>query len=108
MSDIQGEVNIMPRIAGEFKYPRNGDSAYQIALKHNFIGTEEQWLASLKGEQGEQGTPGINGSDGINGKDGYSPVKGTDYWTEADKAAIEKHCDEYIDTHITQAIGGAY
>lgn len=30
----------------------NGDSAYQIAVKHGFVGTEEQWLASLKGAAG--------------------------------------------------------
>ena len=32
-------------------------TAYQIAVKHGFCGTEEQWLASLKGEQGD---PSIN------------------------------------------------
>jgi hypothetical protein len=31
---------------------------------------------------------GAAGKDGSNGADGYSPVKGTDYWTPADKLAI--------------------
>ena len=31
---------------------------------------------------------GTNGKDGVDGKDGKTPVKGTDYWTEADKAEI--------------------
>jgi hypothetical protein len=31
---------------------------------------------------------GAPGKDGSNGADGYSPVKGTDYWTPADKQAI--------------------
>jgi hypothetical protein len=31
---------------------------------------------------------GAAGKDGSNGADGYSPVKGTDYWTPADKQAI--------------------
>lgn len=30
-----------------------GDSAYEIAVLNGFVGTELQWLASLKGEQGE-------------------------------------------------------
>lgn len=48
------------------------------------------------------------GTNGIDGQDGYTPVRGTDYWTSSDIATIESYCDDYIDTHITQAIGGAY
>lgn len=31
----------------------DGKSAYEIAVEHGFVGTEEEWLASLKGEPGE-------------------------------------------------------
>lgn len=31
--------------------------AYDIAVKNGFEGTEEEWLASLKGKQGEKGDP---------------------------------------------------
>lgn len=53
--------------------------------------------ANLKGEKGDKGDPGTNGKDGINGKDGVdgkngadgrTPIKGTDYFTEADKAEM--------------------
>ena len=44
----------------------------------------------------------------LDGQDGYTPQRGTDYWTSSDIASIESYCDDYIDTHITQAIGGAY
>ena len=40
-------------------------TAYGIAVKHGFKGTEEEWLESLRGPQGpqgEQGTPGIAAS----------------------------------------------
>lgn len=37
-----------------------GLSAYQIALNNGFVGTEEEWLASLKGETGEQGAQGLS------------------------------------------------
>ena len=45
---------------------------------------------------------------GVDGADGYTPQRGTDYWTSSDIATIEAYCDSYIDSHITQAIGGAY
>jgi len=57
------------------------------------------------GQKGEQGNPG---KDGTNGQDGYTPQRGTDYWTATDITAMETYCDNYIDAHITQAIGGAY
>lgn len=33
--------------------PANGLSAYEIAVRHGFEGTEEEWLESLKGEKGD-------------------------------------------------------
>lgn len=102
----------------------DGDSAYEIALKQGFSGSESQWLQSLKGEpgetgpqgqqgpagpkgdpgtqgpqgnqgpageKGEKGEPGAAGPQGPageNGQDGHTPVRGTDYWTESDKAEI--------------------
>lgn len=29
-----------------------GKSAYQLAVEHGFVGTEAEWLASLKGADG--------------------------------------------------------
>ena len=56
------------------------------------IGTNGNWYLGTtdtgkpsRGEKGDKGADGTNGKDGINGK---TPVKGTDYWTEADKADI--------------------
>lgn len=39
-------------------------SAYGIAVKHGYKGTEEEWLASLKGNPGPKGDPGEKGDDG--------------------------------------------
>ena len=64
-----------------------------------------------KGEKGDPGTNGTNGKDGkdgANGQDGYTPVRGTDYWTNQDIAAIELYCANYIDANITQVLGGSY
>ena len=34
------------------------------------------------------------------GADGYTPVKGTDYWTDEDIAEIKTYCKNYIDNEI--------
>ncbi len=34
-----------------------GKSAYDLAVKNGFEGSEEDWIASLKGEKGDQGDP---------------------------------------------------
>ena len=36
-----------------------GKSAYEIAVAKGFEGTEEEWLASLKGDKGESGDPAV-------------------------------------------------
>lgn len=41
-------------------FTTNGDSAYELAVKHGYKGTETQWLESLKGEKGDKGDPGIS------------------------------------------------
>lgn len=43
---------------------------------------------SIKGPQGPQGEQGIQGNTGPQGEAGYTPVRGTDYWTAADKQEI--------------------
>lgn len=56
-------------LRGAVTYPEKiyGKSAYEVAVMNGFEGTEEEWLDSLKGENG------------------YTPQKGVDYYTEADK-----------------------
>lgn len=95
-----------------------GDSAYQVALTHGFEGSEEEWLASLKGPKGDTGLTGPKGEQGIqgpkgdtgdagpkgdSGTDGKTPVRGTDYWTEADIAEIHS----YIDTKIAESLNSS-
>ena len=50
----------------------------------------------------------IAGQDGADGQDGYTPIRGTDYWTQEDINIIEQYCTNYIDENITQALGGSY
>ncbi len=39
---------------------QDGKSAYQIALDNGFVGTQAEWLASLKGDKGDTGASGAN------------------------------------------------
>ena len=71
----------------------DGKSAYQIWLEAGNTGTEEEYLASLKGKDGEdgkegpqgpQGEPGKDGEQGPKGEDGFTPQKGVDYFDGQD------------------------
>ena len=53
-----------------------GSSAYEIAVENGFTGTEAEWLASLKGDQGEQGIQGEKGDTGSQGLQGIQGPKG--------------------------------
>ena len=82
-----------------------GASAYELAVANGYKGSQLQWLASLRGPQGAVGPPGQQGPQGPQGPagerglpgaqgpkgetgpagaDGYTPVKGLDYFTEAE------------------------
>lgn len=54
----------------ELEYGQSGASAYQIAVAHGYTGTEEEWLASLKGDTGDTGPTGPVGQQGIQGIQG--------------------------------------
>lgn len=72
--DIYTKAEIEEKIAtGEFK-GKDGLSAYEVAVENGFDGTEEEWLISLKGQDGKNGIDGKdgqNGQDGTNGKTAY-------------------------------------
>lgn len=56
----------------------NGSSAYEIAVKNGFSGTETEWLTSLKGEKGDIGPQGLQGAKGDTGPQGIMGENGTD------------------------------
>lgn len=110
---VDGELDLDRNVDGEggqvTRTNWRGYSAYEIAVQHGYSGTPEQWLASLVGPQGPQGERGMTGPTGQTGPQGPqgaqgptgptgpqgpkgdtgdSPVRGVDYWTAADQAAI--------------------
>lgn len=56
----------------------DGKSAFEIAVEHGFVGTEAEWLKSLKGVDGKDGVNGKDGCDGRNGVDGLPGKDGKD------------------------------
>lgn len=69
-----------------------GYSAYEIAVKNGFEGTEEAWLESLQGAPGEAAHLTVNNREAV---DGNITVRATDIYVEAGLAttvaqALEK------------------
>lgn len=56
----------------------DGASAYEVAVANGFVGTEAEWLASLKGDKGDQGVQGIQGEQGLQGEQGIQGPAGND------------------------------
>ena len=55
--------NIVRQAVSGIPEGKDGMSAYEIAVKNGYEGTEEEWLISLKGETGQQGEQGEPGKD---------------------------------------------
>lgn len=72
-----------------------GKSAYQIAVEAGFEGTEEEWLASLEGEDGISPHIGDNGNWFIGEEDtgvaaGGSDTDLTGYYNEQNLIALSE------------------
>lgn len=53
-----------------------GYSAYELAVFNGFVGTEVEYLASLKGDKGDKGDTGEQGPQGIQGIQGETGPQG--------------------------------
>lgn len=56
----------------------DGKSAYEIAVDNGYTGTEQAWLAFLKGDKGDTGEPGAAGEKGEPGEKGDTGAAGKD------------------------------
>lgn len=61
-------------------------------------GTSSTDLKGEKGDTGATGPQGTKGDKGDPGTAGYTPVKGTDYWTAADKSEIAAQAAALVNT----------
>lgn len=72
-----------------------GLSAYEIAQKNGFEGTEEEWLKSLKGEPGQDGTMiTVNRKRAV---DGNITINGTDIpWQAGTTTTVYQRINELV------------
>lgn len=87
VNDASAPVNLV-ELTSDILIPANGYSAYEIALQHGYAGTEEEWLASLIGPQGEQGPEGPEGPEGPQGPQGPEGPQGPQGERGADGTVI--------------------
>lgn len=89
-----------------------GESAYQIAVDHGYVGTEEEWLESLKGADGKSAYEiaaehGYEGTEeewlaSLKGADGFSPT----VETEAITGGTEVTITDKDGAHVFDVING--
>lgn len=112
---LSGSIHSSDNISGNIMHTiLKGLSAYEIAVKHGYVGTEEEWLESLVGkgiesvELTDDGYLTLVFTKGgsyttpvpIKGKNGHSPYIGQNgNWYEYDDVQ-----DKYIDTGFTSTI----
>lgn len=72
------------------------DGITTLTINNNGRVQTVEVLDGIDGKNGQDGADGQPGADGKPGADGYSPVRGTDYWTDADIEAIHAYIDERI------------
>ena len=66
----------------------SGLEAFTVQEALDKLAEQVSNIEGIEGPQGPKGDTGEKGADGAQGPAGYTPVRGTDYWTEADQQAI--------------------
>lgn len=90
--EIRGKYDTVEQLQAAVTGPEIGD-AYAVGTAepyHVFIWGVDGWFdfGTLKGEPGR---------DGRDGADGYTPKKGVDYFTDADKAEIAREAAKLVE-----------
>lgn len=73
-----------------------GNGIASVALNPNYTLTITYTDGTSYTTSSIRGAKGADGQDGQDGQDGHTPVKGTDYWTAADKAEIAQEAAELV------------
>lgn len=80
----------------------DGESAYEVAVSNGFVGTEEDWLASLVGPQGPQGEIGPAGPQGPAGSDA-TVTAGDGITVTSGTVAVDSSVIRSSDSRLTDA-----
>ena len=91
----QGFVGTEEEWLESLKGPQ-GDSAYQVAVEQGFVGTKDQWLESLRGPEGPQGVSGgmLFPVMNFNPEDGVLTISGLEQ--EIDRVRYDETTAELI------------
>ena len=73
-----------------------GKSAYELAVEQGFEGSLDEWLESLKGNDGVDGTDGLDGRDGM---DGIPDV--TQLYEKAMQEGFEGSYLDFLNSYLT-------
>lgn len=109
ISEVERQVTNSTRNPLEFQFSIDGvadwhetQTADDRFFRQRIANLDAAWsdaimlITGTPGKDGADGVDGKDGTDGTNGADGYTPVRGTDYWTESDKAEIKAYVDNSI------------
>lgn len=102
----------MPRkmqIMGKFPSGSGGDglSAYEIAKKNGFEGSETEWLESLKGDPGPTGEKGEKGDSGVY-VGSEEPESNATVWIDPNGENANAYINGLIDTKLGVIENGTY
>lgn len=71
-----GSCAQMEKVLETYTPAESPKTMYEIAVENGFMGTVEDWLASLVGPQGETGAAGADGANGAAGEQGLQGIQG--------------------------------
>ena len=96
----------MPAVAGSnIMGPKGNPGADGFSPIATVTQTETGATISIQDATGTTTATITNGQDGAPGADGHTPIKGTDYWTESDKAEIVQEAASSIPIATTEVAG---
>src|SRR5699024_7746892 len=91
--------NFVNAISATVKIALEGKSAYEQAVENGYEGTEEEWIDSLRGSDGENGIPGKPGEDG---KSTYIHVAWADSPMGDGFSTSDSTGKEYMGTYVDE------
>ncbi len=83
-----------------------GKSAYDVAVLNGFVGSVNDWLASLVGATGSQGPPGAAGATGSQGPAGATGPAGSDALGERNLDKATGYITQSMDRRQTTNVAG--
>lgn len=75
-ASISKDLTINVEVISSGPQGKTGNSAYENWLKLGHVGTEEDFILSLKGDKGDKGNIGFQGLQGVQGIQGNNGDKG--------------------------------